>query len=649
MGKLKQEIFSREKVDLGYESANMIAYYKLDNNEFDYFRKHDGISEDRVFYESAIESQKAVFDKTKPSSWLIPNHSDFDFADESNNKPFSISFILTVDSTSSWIVSKRDGSSKSWQLIMLSNELQLTLFDSVSDSNYILAKAPFIPVIDQDYHIVVTVNETTVKFYVDSVLLTTTYANGGSYVKLNTNTVDVAVGKNLFDGADSLDGDLNVLIFWNTDISQTTVDAIYDKQVLNLPLFGHIDDDYQETRLNASIHNNEQTNYFLSFLAAQYNPLAYYKNGFTVFARTGTIENDYKVFLYLLNHSTNKVSVAHYWGDYPANDYHSGSECLFLGNGKILTASEYTHRTSFVMKRSLNAYNISSYETFDVQVVGNIAYPNMVLIGSRIYMIFRTNTPTNSVMYSDDDGETWSQHYNIFTFELSSTHWAYPRVIYSDDKLMYFVNRRNTTVGDYYDKVFYLESTDGDTWSNKAGTFSKNIKTVSQITYQEMETNFLVKDAPEELYIIGATCSWNNNPFYVAQYANRGATEFCYYDSGWLFKTISIEDYVPFHTGMKLLPTAEDCFILYVTAYYMPVPSDNLAVFKIITDDAFDTYSVEILQDDSEYNWNMVAAHNFEDVQKTGIFTSVLKRRGGGSDAEPTDAYSDFKLIDIIN
>lgn len=408
---------------------------------------------------------------------------------------------------------------------------------------------------------------------------------------------------------------------------------------------------YQSTTIGAEITTNGSIHHYLGVSPSQDSPAAYYQNGYTVFGMMGNVESLHSSYIYLFNHRTNELTQSYNWGTYPSGDYHSHPLPIFLPDGRILVNAESDHNTEFVVKRSLNPYDITEFETVATITDGDPAYNNMILSGDRVWMIFRNNLIDNAIRYSDDYGETWTTLNTILNLGSYADYWAYPKVVYHPDKLMFFCNRLDQTGASIYDKIFYLESIDGVNWSNKQGTKTINISG-GEISAANLENYYLVADSAPNSSFITATCSWGDEPFFITQSPTSEDTlEFHYYSSGWQSKTITVTG-VPLKdvNRLELLPTATDEFTLYAVNYDTFAASPNLQsrIVKITTTDAFDTNSHEFLTDvDNDYS--LIAAHNFRDSQKTAVVCLALDVRGSGSDVEPTGGNSNFRIVDVWN
>lgn len=407
---------------------------------------------------------------------------------------------------------------------------------------------------------------------------------------------------------------------------------------------------YQSTVLGAEIENNDMINHYLGLAPAQQSPAAFYRNGYTVFGTMANIENNYETTMYLYNHSINKVSTGVSWGAYVSGDYHSQPIPLILPDGRILVAVSSDHNTECLIKRSINPYDVTTYETIATITDGDPAYNCMVMLGDRIYMIFRNNLIDNAIRYSDDLGATWSTLDTILNLGAYADNWAYPKVIYSSEKLMLICDDRDQSGANIFDKKYYLESVDGVNWSNIDGSRITDISSAA-ITASDLQSYYLTQDsAPNNAFIV-AFCQWDGNPFYITQTpTDEDTLDFWYYSGSWQSKTISVTS-TPLKdvNRLELLATGENSFILYAVNYDTFADSPNLQsrIIKITTSDAFDTNSSEFLTEVGN-DYSLIAAHNFTDSQKTAVICLALKTRGGGTDLEPTGAFSNIKIVDVI-
>lgn len=404
---------------------------------------------------------------------------------------------------------------------------------------------------------------------------------------------------------------------------------------------------YQETVIGQEINTDDSLNLYLSPAGM------YYKNNFTLFSMMGNIESDYKQYMYLYNHKINKVTIAYDWGSFPIGDYHSSAFTLILKDGRILTANETQHNQSFVIKRSLKPYDITSFETL-ANINGDIAYPFLSVVGDRIYIVCRSfPLIENAVFYSDDWGETWSEPKPILNTGTYANYWAYIRMIYNPKRLQYFMIRRDNVGTGLFDKIYFLQSIDGVNWFNIDNSYNRNID-VLKLSASDLEDYYKVKDISPAGTPPKAVSQVNNSPFYLKTSSiTDGSLEFGYFNgSTWQSKEITIVD-LPLRDAnrMALFAESETKFTVYCTSYEaFAVPTiDTLSpIVKITTTNAFDTYTHELMTDGTSFDYNVGVASNVNEFNKSAVICTTPKVYGSGSDVEPLNSYSVFKIIDVL-
>lgn len=382
------------------------------------------------------------------------------------------------------------------------------------------------------------------------------------------------------------------------------------------------------------ISTNMEGHYSLLFGQAQYNPTVYNQNNYSVFGTMDNKENNYETTMYLYNHLT-KSYVSASWGSYPLNDYHSTPNTIFLPDGRILSFIDSNHNDVIDVKRSIDAYDILSHETTTTITGGNPAYATPVLIGSRIYVFARGEFNRNFVCWSDNYGDTFSTPIQVV--ELTGTNdWAYPRYIFSETKFKICVNQRNFPSNNYTN-LYYLETLDGETWTNQDGSYSKNISIDGKVTGAQMDANFLLANSG----FVSAIVEKNDNEIiYLSQrsiwISNAGVlTE----------KPLTSPNYFLLGFGAKssFLKVNETTYYL-VTLARKEDGGLNTPIL-IFTQNTFDTIKIFDISDKTNTE-TYCAAGNFAQTQKTIITALDKKIYDSGPPEDPDNSYSDFILIE---
>jgi len=128
----------------------------------------------------------------------------------------------------------------------------------------------------------------------------------------------------------------------------------------------------------------------------------------------------------------------------------------------------------------------------------------MNVLGSNIFLLVRGNYTYGNGIFEDsrlfkstDNGNTWDSGVVILNTNTSPGHWERPYCtsIYDPNKLRYIISRLDDS-SVLYTHAFYVESTDGITFSNISGSFSKNVVTSGAITQTELVQNYLLHSDP---------------------------------------------------------------------------------------------------------------------------------------------------------
>lgn len=121
--------------------ANMVAYYNVNANSNDStINMHNGTDTSMSYASAGIVNNCASFGGT--SRIVIPQSTDFDFSNVTNDIPFTISFWLKPNSASSlsWVMSKRNTPDAQWQINTNGGYLSIALFDIANTANTLTAR-----------------------------------------------------------------------------------------------------------------------------------------------------------------------------------------------------------------------------------------------------------------------------------------------------------------------------------------------------------------------------------------------------------------------------------------------------------------------------------------------------------------------------
>lgn len=173
------------------------------------------------------------------------------------------------------------------------------------------------------------------------------------------------------------------------------------------------------------------------------------------------------------------------------HDGHGQPECIVTPDNQILVISEDQHLSPIYARKTTgkditNITEVSSYSTV------NHSYPAFGRIGGDLYVLTRGGTGSflmrDYITKTTNSGSTWGTPAWLLNLDNGTgTDRAYFNIIYSENKLQYFIKTREDSEGIFKD-IYYLESTDGTTFRNVNNTWSKAI-TSGHITRAELEAN----------------------------------------------------------------------------------------------------------------------------------------------------------------
>ncbi|MGV6830304.1 MAG: LamG domain-containing protein [bacterium] len=382
------------------------------------------------------------------------------------------------------------------------------------------------------------------------------------------------------------------------------------------------------------VDTGRAAHYSLLFPEAQYNPAMYSKNLYTVFCTLGTTESNNRQTCYLYNHRDNTYQ-SNVLGAFSSGDFHANGISIILPSGKILIATNSEHNVSIEIKKSDSAYDISSFTTVQNLTDGSPAYFNMALIGNRVYAIYRgegSTTPMTAICitYSDDEGETWVSPYKVMEYENGDAR-VYPRIVYSPDKLRFFVNQSNQPVTEYQG-LFYFESEDGVEFKNIDGSVTRNVITEGEADQLEVDTNFTIGNY---IGFVNGIC-YSDGKFYLLQ-----KNTLWIYDGSWSNKVLQYKDISNINSSGRsnFLDKGNGVFEVYL----MGEINGLEVLLKLETENSFQDYTIIQYDDEQDYRVALTP-FNYVDQKNTLIAVSKSQEYGSGVITEPIESYADFYL-----
>lgn len=214
-----------------YPLANIIAEYKFEDNVLDTVGSNDGTAT-AITYASGLVGKSGVFNGTT-SKVVIADADNLSFTNGSNDLPFSLSFIVNLDtvSGSNFLIAKRNTLSE-YQLGFVGNELRFRLFGNGGTSEVLAWNHSGFSVLT-NYHIVVTYDgsetatTSSLKLYINGTQVTTTTPPNetGTYSGMVNSTQNLQLG-NIFSSGFNLDGSLDCVRFWDKELTSAEVSTI---------------------------------------------------------------------------------------------------------------------------------------------------------------------------------------------------------------------------------------------------------------------------------------------------------------------------------------------------------------------------------------------------------------------------------------
>jgi hypothetical protein len=335
--------------------------------------------------------------------------------------------------------------------------------------------------------------------------------------------------------------------------------------------------------------------------AYNFGPQIYYYSGtydrtyFLWMQRGGTGYSIENMVLYY-DHDTEVLSES--YGVSPgipgATDCHAHGSLIVADDGHIIVVHERLRNTSssghngnYQIKRSVNPEDPSAGFTLVHETGSGNCYPHIwktangdLFVSSRYGSDYYYDHYRIMFYKSTDNGLTWNTGNIVVNFGTARNYWAYhARITQSDsDGINLAVNRCDRDPGYGYPDCYYLNSEDGETWTNIDGSFTKNIITDGPLTCDEMDSHCLVQHLPgnNEVTSLGSGCfspsgniyfidceSWRNNPDPADWYLRY------WEDDEWKKVTIPHNDKFMWIYGIHSFSDEE--FDIYIEYYGTPI------------------------------------------------------------------------------
>lgn len=219
----------------------IISYYKLDSNVNDSVGSNNG-TPTNITYVSGVVNNSGNFNGST-SKILISSPVGLSFGNGTTDSPFTISFWIKSNDLSSnpRIFDKRNisnSSDKEYRVIIVSSLLSFTVFDDSSGANIGKRTINTIP-LNTWVHFTLTYDGSSslsgINIYINGSSETTTDIANGTYTAMESLGEPVTIGKDA-QFTNTLSGQMDEIIFWSKELTQSEAATIYNEGVLGNPI-----------------------------------------------------------------------------------------------------------------------------------------------------------------------------------------------------------------------------------------------------------------------------------------------------------------------------------------------------------------------------------------------------------------------------
>ena len=362
-----------------------------------------------------------------------------------------------------------------------------------------------------------------------------------------------------------------------------------------------------------------------------------------------TNANDNKNYIFSYDHLTTDISANYDTNstDPGADDLHSHGSIFITNLGTIIVAtvsrgSAIGGDSGILFSRAVNA----DITNFTPIAGGEVDSPDCQYVeisqvtSGRIFAWYRKNHGKANIVYSDDDGATWSTPVTFFDFANGLKEWMYPsspphNKMGSDIHIV--ISRRNyldhPTPSTYFPERYYLKTSDGITFSNIADTWSKDVVTNGFITTAEIDTNALIEKASiQETFIWNnAGCIGSDGIPYLLSEKEGGGLNFSFWSgSAWVIREVITNNTILYGTSRNgIYHISGDTFLIWTME---PVAGIDQVTSYRTTDKGLTWSFEEQVTDTNEHYFRADLTDNMQD-HKQGLIATI-KGDGTGTNAE---------------
>ena len=210
-------------------NEHLVSYYKMENNVLDSWGTNHG-TQTNITYGVGLVGQNAIFNGTN-AFVSIPDTNALSFTDGVTDKPFSISYILNTTDTQFYIINKNSSTKREFECEYYAGKLYFRVVSLGNSSNKL----------EQTYTIAMTgvnliITHTYdcngiggLKTYVNGVLVASTSALMGTYVRMENTTNPITLGGLTWNTSYFLNGKLDEVSFFNKALNASEVSEINAK------------------------------------------------------------------------------------------------------------------------------------------------------------------------------------------------------------------------------------------------------------------------------------------------------------------------------------------------------------------------------------------------------------------------------------
>jgi len=239
----KNYIFGRQYASANPYLADLVAYYRFDSNSNDFSGNgHNGTDTSISYANAGLVSNCATFTPSS-SKIFIPQSTDFDFSNGSNDLQFSMSFWAKTNNASAtqWVLGKHDATTAQYDISIQGGFIYILLY--TNSSTYILCRHNDMLVNGVWNHFCITYNasgiNTGIKIYKNGVFGTgNSYGAGGTYTKMPISSQSFVFGVDNWAGQVAwLNGGLDEVAIWkNRLLTSGEAMDLYNKGIVGTPI-----------------------------------------------------------------------------------------------------------------------------------------------------------------------------------------------------------------------------------------------------------------------------------------------------------------------------------------------------------------------------------------------------------------------------